>query len=220
MEFSAIIDNELQTELARLATEGLSTEERQSLEDAGATPEEIQTIEELLNGMPEGVNYGEFVQQGLEEWIALIDDTLPTLEEISTVIHDVVVELKARTPKAPGYWKNHPDAIQPLLPITLGNEAVNTVSLAQTVLKDADAKDASNALAAHLLATELNVNSESLEQACILSVVGEAQDFLTQHPRGSGLTAKNKAIQQLREEALALKDQLDQYNNLSGPCFE
>ena len=82
-------------------------------------------------------------------------------------------------PRTPGYWKNHPDHLFEHLPISIGGEDVTTVDEALEILgQKGNAKDASNALAKHLLATKLNVSNNSTNNACIADAVAEADAFL------------------------------------------
>ena len=99
-------------------------------------------------------------------------------------------------------------------PLSIGGEDVTTVDEALEILgQKGNAKDASNALAKHLLATKLNVSNNSTNNACIADAVAEADAFLAANPPGSDLTKADRA------KALGLKDLLDEYNNGTGLCF-
>jgi hypothetical protein len=101
-----------------------------------------------------------------------------------------------------GYWKNH---AWPVQSIQIGGR---TLSRAQglVVLKEADAKDATKQLAAQLVGSKLNVLAGA-EHACIDGAIARADAFLASSWIGSN--PKGAA----RDAALAIKDQLDAYNN-------
>ncbi len=114
-----------------------------------------------------------------------------------------------------GYWKTEPhrDHLAEMVaigPIDLGDTIVETAEEAVEVLSNSNAKDARNALSAQLLATILNLRNGSDPNATgsdIGPVVEDAIEFLAIHP--DPVTRKHAD----RDEALDLKDLLDEYNN-------
>jgi regulation of enolase protein 1 (concanavalin A-like superfamily) len=216
-EFNAIHDPELQEDLMRLATEGLSNDERQLLENNGVTIEQIEAIEELIPDFSD--DYQEAVAQALDDWIRSIDSAIADLQEMYATIQQVNIEIDLAIPKGHGYWKNHPEDVVQLLPLIIGNEEVSTLENAREILANATASDASNSLASHLLAAELNYRSDRLNTSCISPTILLAQDFLKLYPPGSGLLAKNKSLKAARTQALIYQSLLAEYNNISGVCF-
>jgi hypothetical protein len=121
---------------------------------------------------------------------------------------------KAQGARTIGYWKNHETHLLQMLtqdgPINLGDTTVSTVAQAVSVLSNASASDARNALRAQLLATVLNLRNGSNVLAIgpdIRSTVQQAVIFLAGHP------APVKSNHPDRAAAIALKDTLDTYNN-------
>ena len=105
--------------------------------------------------------------------------------------------------RTPGYWKNHyPDA-WPTTSLTLGGETYEGTAIVDIL--DANGPDAATRLATHLAAVKLNLLSGS--DPSIQSAVNEADDFLVEYPPGSNPGG------QAANEANAIKDQLDAYNN-------
>ena len=86
----------------------------------------------------------------------------------------------------------------------------------QDRLKNSSAKDARNALRAQLLATVLNLRNgaDPLATGDDIQPVRDAAIALLQSHSTESLTSKNKDGH--RQEALALKDLLDAYNNSGG----
>jgi len=112
-----------------------------------------------------------------------------------------------------GYWKNHPDQLAAILSqgsINLGDTMVTTVSQAVATLSNADAKDARNSLRAQLLAAILNLKNGADPNATgtdIRPTVDASINFLATN--NSPVDGKHPN----RQQALALKDNLDAYNN-------
>ena len=105
--------------------------------------------------------------------------------------------------RTPGYWKNHyPDA-WPVTSLTLGNETYEGLEVVDVL--DSNGPDAATRLATHLAAVKLNLLAGS--DPSIQSAVNEADDFLAAYPPGSDPKG------QAKNEANAIKDQLDAYNN-------
>jgi hypothetical protein len=114
-----------------------------------------------------------------------------------------------------GYWKTkpHQDHVEELLtlgPVDLGDTTVTTYANSQAIFKAAKGKDMRNMLRAQLLATILNLRNGSDPNALgydIGTVVADAIEFLDTHddPVYAGHPD--------RDEAEALKDALDAYNN-------
>ncbi len=110
-----------------------------------------------------------------------------------------------------GYWSTHPNAITPLLPITIADVEIDYSWQAVRYLK-ASATDATNALVAQLLAAILN-GKNGADDSCIEDVIDEAISFLTLHPLGSNPRGADRTY------ALSLKDALQSYNlNGCAPC--
>jgi hypothetical protein len=114
-------------------------------------------------------------------------------------------------PRSPGFWKNH-RRLWPVDWLEIGG--VETDADGLLALLTDNGPDASHHLARQLVATELNLRVGS--DPFILPVVALAHDFLAAHPPGS------KPAGALKQQANALKDQLDAYNNLEceeGPVI-
>jgi hypothetical protein len=108
-------------------------------------------------------------------------------------------------PRTIGYWKNHQDHIQDLI----DEQPIGGLIVADIVdiLRNANAKDARNALRAQRMATVLNLRNGT-DPGGILITVGDARAFLLAHA-GDPVTRKHPD----RDEALDMKDLLDAYNN-------
>lgn len=124
-------------------------------------------------------------------------------------------------PYTPGYWKNHEEHAASLLPVMVGSDSVDDFAEATAIFDNMNSKDVSHGLAGHLLATKLNLANNSANAACIQPAVSDADALLTAYPPGSGLVGgtKDPALKAARNQALALKDALDAYNNKTGPCW-
>ena len=136
-----------------------------------------------------------------------------------------------RLRKTPGYWKNHKTQATALLPIKLGNYTVDTFTKATAVFNkmncsSTQANDALGCLAGHLLASKLNVK-KGTEQQCISAAITAADNFL----KGLSVTYGGKTATgvtytgpsstyrlttQQRSLAVAIKNDLDKYNNNVG----
>ena len=108
--------------------------------------------------------------------------------------------------KTIGYWKNHPDD-WPTESVTIGGVPY-TKAEAIDILKDAKSKDATDMLAAQLIAAQLNIDKFGAGTSDILQIILDSNDFLIQHPIGSNPQGDD------RDDALDLKDLLDEYNNM------
>ena len=114
-----------------------------------------------------------------------------------------------------GYWKTEPhrdhlEAMVAISPIDLGDTIVETADQGVEVLSNSKAKDARDALRAQLLGTILNLRNGADPDAAgddIGSVVEDSIEFLATHE--DPVLRKDTD----REEALDLKDLLDEYNN-------
>jgi hypothetical protein len=84
----------------------------------------------------------------------------------------------APSPLTIGYWKNHTDAMAPLLPQTLGNYVVATTDEGVAVLSDPSSKYAANQLAAQLLAAELNLAAGAASCPALASTIPDANNLL------------------------------------------
>ncbi len=128
------------------------------------------------------------------------DDTceIPDLmvsKECSTAIFDFC-------PRTPGFWKNHRSE-WPVDSLELGGVLYNDTEL--MAFLDYGGSDGSLKLARHLVATKFNLLSNA--DPLIQPIVDAADAFLAIHPPGSNPQGADL------EEALALKDALDFYNN-------
>jgi len=108
-------------------------------------------------------------------------------------------------PRTIGYWKNHQGHIQDLI----DDQPIGGLTVAEIVdiLRNANAKDARNALRAQRMATVLNLRNGT-DPGGILVTVIDARAFLMAHS-GDPVTRKHPD----RDEALDMKDLLDAYNN-------
>lgn len=114
-----------------------------------------------------------------------------------------------------GYWRNHESHVAAMLlqngPIDLGGgTTVGTVSQAVSILSIASAQDARNSLRAQLLATILNLRNGANPSATgsdIRPTVNAAKGFLASHTTAVTGNHPDRAM------GLALKDQLDAFNN-------
>jgi len=102
-----------------------------------------------------------------------------------------------------GFWKTHYPDDWPVTTLTVGGETYDGPALVDFL--DANGPDAATRLATHLVATKLNLASGSAPT--IQDVVDDADAFLEAHPPGSDPKGPAK------NDADALKDQLDAYNN-------
>jgi hypothetical protein len=104
-----------------------------------------------------------------------------------------------------GYWKNHPDA-WPVTELTIGGITYDMAGL-MTILWNAKSKDATEMLAAQLVAAKLNVATGAYAPTEVLDAITDADAFLAMYPIGSDPQDMD------RQYALDLKDILDGYNN-------
>ena len=106
-------------------------------------------------------------------------------------------------PRSPGYWKNHLEA-WPVAELQIGALVYGVEGL--TDILGYGGPDPSYHLARQLVATELNLHSGT--DPFIDPVALDGHDFLVVYPPGS----KPKGA--AKDEAEAIKDLLDEYNNL------
>ena len=120
-----------------------------------------------------------------------------------------VVQRPPFAPRTIGYWKNHEDAIKPLLPITLGNTKITTVDQAVYILSQKEGP--SNGivkLRAQLLAARLDI-AAGADGSAIWGRISEADALLAAYDTASW-GSLSKAQQQY---VLSLKDVFDAFNN-------
>ena len=113
--------------------------------------------------------------------------------------------------RGPGYWKNHTE-VWPVDYLVLGDVEYEADEL--LALLRYRGPDASFILAHHLVATKLNLAAGS--DPVILPTVEAADLFLIDFPPGSNPRGAD------RQTALAIKDELDAYNNMDceeGPVI-
>jgi hypothetical protein len=121
-----------------------------------------------------------------------------------------------------GYWKNHPDAITPLLPIRIGTEGgtesfqVTTLSKAVDILGIPTASNGIDKLYAQLLAAKLNIKNGA-DGSDVTSTIQAADDFLANY--NSGDWAGSPPLPNaLRRQVNGWATTLDNYNNgITGP---
>lgn len=106
-----------------------------------------------------------------------------------------------------GYWKNHPEA-WPVTSLTIGGETLDQNQLL-SMLQNAKSKDATNMLAAQLIAAKLNVENGADASTDVLDAISEADAFLTPLLTKLGSDPRGED----RDYALMLKDILDWFNN-------
>ncbi|MFX4262565.1 hypothetical protein ACOBQJ_10215 [Pelotomaculum propionicicum] len=110
----------------------------------------------------------------------------------------------------PGFWKNHTDLTESLLPIALGNIDVTSIDQAVQILNsNGDSSNGINKLCRNLLAVKLNFAyfGGSLDAA------DQADAFLMEYGPDdwSSLTKEQKSY------VLGLASALDDYNNSNPP---
>jgi hypothetical protein len=109
-------------------------------------------------------------------------------------------------PRSPGYWTNHPWPVDHLV---IAGREVEAAELA-AILRH-ESSDATLILARQLVAARFNLLVGG--DPHILPVVEAADAFLAEHPMGSNPKGA------VKEEANAIKDALDRYNN-TRTCAE
>jgi hypothetical protein len=107
----------------------------------------------------------------------------------------------------PGYWKNHLD-MWPSMTLTVGGVEMNQDELVE-IMDTPVRGDATIILAYHLIAAKLNVLNGA--DNSINSAIAGADAYLEDHPIGS------KPNRNYRDEGLALKDLLANYNEMGCP---
>jgi hypothetical protein len=141
----------------------------------------------------------DYAPEPVETFRVLLGDVLPGwVVRLDTVGVGTIVFCA----RSPGYWKTHPE-VWPVQSLVLGGVTYNASGM--MALLSYEGPDASNHLARQLVATELNLLMGS--SPAILPVVSQAHAFLAAHPPGS------KPSGAFKEQANAIKDQLDVYNN-------
>ncbi|KAJ5709765.1 hypothetical protein N7493_010056 [Penicillium malachiteum] len=118
-----------------------------------------------------------------------------------------------------GYWKTHPEAISPLLPIWLGTEGgtksvqVTTVSQAVTIEGIPTASNGIDKLYAQLLAAKLSIKNGA-DGSAVASTIQAADNFLANSNRDNWAGLTNAVKSQVNGWATTL----DSYNNgITGP---
>jgi hypothetical protein len=118
-----------------------------------------------------------------------------------------------------GYWKTHPSAVTPLLPIWLGTQNgaksvdVTTSTQAVTIEGIPDASNGIDKLYAQLLAAKLSIKAGA-DSSAVSSTISAADSFLATHNDGdwSSLSSTDSS------QVLAWATALDDYNNgITGP---
>jgi hypothetical protein len=117
-----------------------------------------------------------------------------------------------------GYWKNHPERITPLiqdgsvwLGTASGSKSIHVTTSSQAVDivdKSGDASNGINKLYAQLLGAKLNIESGAAG-APITNAIHDADAFLATHSAADW----DNLTQSERQQVLAWKDALDDYNN-------
>jgi len=183
----------------------------------------ITVMDSVFGQPPDGIVPSSLLPEESFTWVfnATIQNCTVNVVNVTAVdilgmkVHDsdkTTVKTKGICPRSKGYWKNHPEA-WPVEEVEIGN-VTYTKEEALTVLREANAKDATRMLAAQLIAAKLNrlagvsacfYNCRKLVN--IDDVISDADSFLVNHPLGSDPRGED------RETALWLKDLLDAYNN-------
>lgn len=109
-------------------------------------------------------------------------------------------------PHTPGYWKNHPND-WPVESITIGG-VVYTKAQAISLIENPTKNDKTYNMFEHLVAAKLNVLM-GCESSCIDDIIEDADEWMEDHPVGSGVKASDPAW----DIGEPLKDTLDDYNN-------
>lgn len=110
---------------------------------------------------------------------------------------------------SPGYWKNHPDA-WPVDEITIGGITYSR-DRAINLLKKPVKGDKTYTMFKALVAAKLNV--AIVDDPCIEDTISKADEWMAEHPVGSGIRANSSAW----EAGEPLYEALDLYNN-GEPC--
>ncbi len=172
------------------------------------------------------VQFAVEIQNGLAlcNSTVLLSNTATLLEEDSQEQRPASASAKISTGPCPapnctrtiGYWKNHPERITPLLPVSLGTGTgksilITDASQAVNVLKMKVYGSSSNGITklyAQLLAVKLNIAYGS-DSATIVSTITSADSFLVNSnwQDWSALNAEQ------RQAVLEWKTMLDRYNN-------
>jgi len=119
-----------------------------------------------------------------------------------------------------GFWKNHPNATEQHLPITLGNFDVLTNETATEIFQAHKGKFDLDKLAGQLLAAKLNIWALNMtapfdKVECIAGNVTAADDYLA--GKGyNGVDTGTKVTKSQKAEALGYHSALDDFNN--GGC--
>ena len=108
-------------------------------------------------------------------------------------------------PEGPGYWKNHPDD-WPQDHIEIGGITYSKSDAIQFM--SGGGGDMSYIMFMHLVAAKLNVLIGN-ESGCVDDVITHSDNWMAEHPVGSGVPANSSAWQTAEE----WKDTLDAYNN-------
>ncbi len=120
-----------------------------------------------------------------------------------------------------GYWKNHPDATEQHLPITLGNFDVLTNETATDIFKAHKGKFDLDKLAGQLLAAKLNIWALNMTEPfdkvdCIAGNVSAADTYLGDNNYG-GVDIGDKVQKSEKAEAFGYHSALDDFNNFGCP---
>ena len=105
-----------------------------------------------------------------------------------------------------GYWGNHPNAWC-VTTIQLGCH-VYTQDEAIAIIRNSTSGDKTYSLAAQLIAAKLNVNCAGADLSCAAAAMSSADNWLCQHPVGSGVDAKSAEWKQISPS----NDTLSLYN--------
>ena len=98
---------------------------------------------------------------------------------------------------------NHPEAWC-LETIQVGCQ-VYTQSQAIAIMRHSSSQDKTYSLFSQLVAAKLNVNCKHSNSSCIAAQIAAADQWLCDHPVGSGVTANSAAWQQIKSTYFALE---------------
>jgi hypothetical protein len=97
-----------------------------------------------------------------------------------------------------GYWQNHPEAWCAQMQTFLLGCETTTEAEAIDIMQRSTSKDMTYALAAQVIAAELNTTCLSSNQACVSAAITAADQWLCDNPLGTGVKANSPAWRTIR----------------------
>jgi hypothetical protein len=104
-------------------------------------------------------------------------------------------------------WKNHPDEIARLLPITIGSKTFTDANAVVDILKGSPHPTKCDKFVQRFLAAELNIASCNYTNAFLSYIISKANDFMT------NAACSNMKDNALMQEFNYVSDTLDDFNN-------